>query len=105
MNSEIAAKTQTQVTSKEVTFIMLSLYLTFTGILHASEWGLISESGTDLSNNILRCEEQFPSYLYSPQQHLVPSPNTFPAIISFVEVKSIITDIPSKDKEKYDVYI
>lgn len=62
-------------------FALMALRLTFGGKPNPSKWSDISESVTDVANDLMRCKEWDPSSLHSPHQHLVGSPTSSPSDI------------------------
>ena len=66
LNARTASKSLSQAHIKGSPFLLMALRLTFGGKLCPIEWGCISESVTDLSNDILNCKEWDPTTLQSP---------------------------------------
>ena len=104
-NGRTATKSLTQVIINGMTFLLMALRLTFGGKPCPSEWSSISESVTDVANDILMCSEWNPAELHAPDQPTFPPPQLLPNNTPFATAKSTIVAIPKEDQGKCDVYI
>ena len=105
LNGSTATKSLTQVLINGITFLIMALRLTFGGKPNPSEWSCLSESTTDLANDILSCKEWDPIKLKSPIQDMMPKPLVLPSNIPHTTAKTSIVNIPAEDQGKCDVYI
>ena len=104
-NGRTATKSLTQVIINGLTLLLMALRLTFGGKPCPSEWSCISESVTDLANDILSCPDWDPEQTHAPDQAAFPRPRSLPDNIPFAQAKATIVAIPIEDDGKCDVYI
>ena len=86
-------------------FTLIPLRAIFGGSPCPSEWGIISETTTDLSNYILNHKDWNPAVLHSPNQHEIAPPDILPPSIPFGQTKPMMVNIPLERVGKVDVYI
>jgi hypothetical protein len=102
-NWKTAIQSITQAVSTPIAYI--ALRLTFGGKSCPNDWSVISESTTDLSNDILRCQDWDPREFHSPLQKHVPPTIRLPSSIPFAPGLPLVVEIPPDDQGKVDCYL
>ena len=85
--------------------VLIPLRAIFGGAPCPSEWGIISETTTDLANHILNHKDWDPSKINSPNQSKILPPKLLDSSIKFGQAKPMMVDIPLEKFGKADVYI
>ena len=98
-------KTAIQCCSVYKRWVLIPLRAVFGGSPCPSEWGIISESTTDLANLLLNHNEWDPDTLYSPDQQHIPPPRFLPDDIGFEKGLPLMVSVPTEQGSKSDVYI
>ena len=86
-------------------FVLIPLRAIFGGAPCPSEWGIISETTTDLANHILNHKDWDPTMIHSPNQPRILPPKLLDSSISFGQAKSMMVEVPLETFGKADVYI
>ena len=84
---------------------LIPLRAIFGGSPCPSEWGIISETTTDLANYILNHEEWDPTTLHSPNQNKIAEPKLLPQSLPFAQTRDMMVQVPLESIGKADVYI
>ena len=84
---------------------LIPLRAIFGGSPCPSEWGIISETTTDLANYILNHTDWNPADLRSPNQHQIAPPKILPISTPFGQTQRMMVSIPIETIGKANVYI
>ena len=84
---------------------LIPLRAVFGGSPCPSEWGVISETTTDLANHILNHPEWDPASLHSPNQHHITTPDLLGNSVPFGSARQMMVTVPLEPVGKADVYI
>jgi hypothetical protein len=83
----------------------VALRLTFGGSPNPPTWCGFSEMVTDLSNELLMCEDWCPSDLRSPAQPITPAPKVLPDDVPFGKAEEAAVVVPTTTTSKTDGFI
>jgi hypothetical protein len=83
----------------------IALRMTFGGSPNPPTWCSFSEMVTDLSNEIMLCDEWDPSALHSPAQVGSPTPAVLPENITIAPASPLALDIPVRSTARTDSFI
>jgi hypothetical protein len=102
-NWRTAIQSITQAVTSKIAYI--ALRLTFGGKACPNEWSVISETTTDLANDLLRCPDWNPDEIHAPIQKHVPETVYLSADTPFAPGLPLVVNLPNDDQGKADCYL
>jgi hypothetical protein len=102
-NWRTAIKSITTAVTSAIAYI--ALRLTFGGKACPNEWSVISETTTDLANDLLRCDEWDPEEIQAPIQKHIPEISRLSDTIPFAPGLPLVVQLPNDDQGKADCYL